>query len=295
MTDDIASATKRKAEDDPEMEQPEATRAKLEIAETEEETALVVTDEQTSTSKEANDVAETTTHEDASEKKELEEDETVSPKVEDDDGKTETASGGEEESKAAAATAEDTSKNDDTNNNKETPEKSEAAKTEEQTAETNGNIDPKPADAAPKPSSKSNDNDDNDEASYIEETEKLQRQFVGRVIGRGGEMIRDLQARAGCRIDLDQRNIPKDQPVVINYRGTRVAIDFAKSLISLLSKDGSFVRSFVHSDARQCMPFLCIIELLFCFIYCALEFQYLRVCVFYVVASIIRSFYLFAK
>ena len=34
-----------------------------------------------------------------------------------------------------------------------------------------------------------NDND------FVEETELVSRQFVGRIIGKSGEMIRDLQAR----------------------------------------------------------------------------------------------------
>jgi far upstream element-binding protein len=57
--------------------------------------------------------------------------------------------------------------------------------------------------------------------------------YVGRVIGKGGEMIRDLQARSGCQIDVDQ-NVPVGAPRIITYRGIRSAIDFAKQLVSLL-------------------------------------------------------------
>jgi far upstream element-binding protein len=53
--------------------------------------------------------------------------------------------------------------------------------------------------------------------------------YVGRVIGKGGEMIRDLQARSGARIDVDQ-NVPAGHPRVITYRGTRDTVDFAKRL-----------------------------------------------------------------
>jgi len=67
----------------------------------------------------------------------------------------------------------------------------------------------------------------------FEETGQVSMLYVGRVIGKGGEMIRDLQARSGCRIDVDQ-NVPEGAPRIITYRGTRNAIDFAKQLISIL-------------------------------------------------------------
>ena len=67
----------------------------------------------------------------------------------------------------------------------------------------------------------------------IEEKGEVSSLYVGRVIGRGGEMIRDLQARSGCRIDVDQ-NVPADAPRIITYRGTRAAIDFATRLVAIL-------------------------------------------------------------
>ena len=38
----------------------------------------------------------------------------------------------------------------------------------------------------------------------LEESGSVPALYVGRVIGRGGETVRDLQARSGCRIDVDQ-------------------------------------------------------------------------------------------
>lgn len=74
--------------------------------------------------------------------------------------------------------------------------------------------------------------------SIAEERAELAVEFVGRVIGKGGEMIRDLQARSGCRVDVDQ-NVPMDSPRIITYRGTRQAIDFAKQLVATLcSQEG---------------------------------------------------------
>jgi len=75
------------------------------------------------------------------------------------------------------------------------------------------------------------------EANILEEKDHVAAMYVGRVIGKGGEMIRDLQARAGCRIDVDQ-NVPDGAPRVITYRGTRQKIDFAKHLVQLLCQDG---------------------------------------------------------
>ena len=46
-------------------------------------------------------------------------------------------------------------------------------------------------------------------------------------------MIRDLQARSGCHIDVNQ-NVPAGAPRIVTYRGTRSSIDFAKQLVSLL-------------------------------------------------------------
>ena len=71
----------------------------------------------------------------------------------------------------------------------------------------------------------------------VEETGVVSAQYVGRVIGKGGEMIRDLQARSGARIDVDQ-NVPIGQPRVITYRGTRETVDFAKHLVQMLCTDG---------------------------------------------------------
>jgi far upstream element-binding protein len=74
--------------------------------------------------------------------------------------------------------------------------------------------------------------------SSVEERAELHKDLVGRVIGKGGEMIRDLQARSGCRVDVDQ-NVALDAPRIITYRGTRESVDFAKQLVATLcSQDG---------------------------------------------------------
>jgi len=72
--------------------------------------------------------------------------------------------------------------------------------------------------------------------AVLEEKGEVSAVYVGRVIGKGGEMIRDLQARSACRIDVDQ-NVPPGQPRLITYRGTRKTIDFAKQLVHMLCQE----------------------------------------------------------
>lgn len=75
--------------------------------------------------------------------------------------------------------------------------------------------------------------------AMVEERTQVSSLYVGRVIGKGGEMIRDLQARSGCRIDVDQ-NVPAGQPRIITYRGTRRTVEDAKKMVLLLcQQDGS--------------------------------------------------------
>mmetsp|Transcript_18900 Transcript_18900/g.27971 ORF Transcript_18900/g.27971 Transcript_18900/m.27971 type:complete len:634 (-) Transcript_18900:1346-3247(-) len=69
--------------------------------------------------------------------------------------------------------------------------------------------------------------------SMVEESEEISAQYIGRVIGKGGEMIRDLQARSGCRMDVDQ-NVPHGNPRILTYRGTRKTVDLAKQMVSML-------------------------------------------------------------
>mmetsp|Transcript_4199 Transcript_4199/g.9063 ORF Transcript_4199/g.9063 Transcript_4199/m.9063 type:complete len:566 (-) Transcript_4199:2244-3941(-) len=75
-----------------------------------------------------------------------------------------------------------------------------------------------------------------DPDAVLEEKGEVSAVYVGRVIGKGGEMIRDLQARSACRIDVDQ-NVPPGQPRLITYRGTRKTIDFAKQLVHMLCQE----------------------------------------------------------
>jgi rRNA processing protein Krr1/Pno1 len=87
-------------------------------------------------------------------------------------------------------------------------------------------------------------------ASIVEERGEVSALYVGRVIGKGGEMIRDLQARSGCRIDVDQK-VPPGQPRVITYRGTRRTVDFAKRLVHMLCQESSSEADLPLGEAKR--------------------------------------------
>lgn len=80
-----------------------------------------------------------------------------------------------------------------------------------------------PAQSAPQP-------------DYVEESGQIAALYVGRVIGKGGEMIRDLQARSGAKMDVDS-NVPPGQPRTITYAGTRAQVEFAKQLVNMLHQN----------------------------------------------------------
>jgi rRNA processing protein Krr1/Pno1 len=86
--------------------------------------------------------------------------------------------------------------------------------------------------------------------SIIEERGEVSALYVGRVIGKGGEMIRDLQARSSCRIDVDQ-NVPPGQPRVITYRGTRKTVDFAKHLVAMLCSENATEADLPLGEAKR--------------------------------------------
>jgi len=61
--------------------------------------------------------------------------------------------------------------------------------------------------------------------------------LVGRVIGKGGETIRDLQLRSGCQIQVDQ-NFPEGQPRKISVQGSAQNVELAKQLINNVFNSG---------------------------------------------------------
>jgi predicted RNA-binding protein YlqC (UPF0109 family) len=86
--------------------------------------------------------------------------------------------------------------------------------------------------------------------TIVEERGEVSALYVGRVIGKGGEMIRDLQARSSCRIDVDQ-NVPAGQPRVITYRGSRRTVDFAKRLVHMLCQESASETDLPLGEAKR--------------------------------------------
>ena len=75
-------------------------------------------------------------------------------------------------------------------------------------------------------------------SEILEELGELSPSYVGKIIGKGGEMIRDLQARSGAKVDVDDK-VPPGYPRIIKYRGTRAKIDFCKQLVEFLCQPGA--------------------------------------------------------
>lgn len=61
--------------------------------------------------------------------------------------------------------------------------------------------------------------------------------LVGRVIGAGGATIKELQARSGAKIQIDQ-NFPEGQARKINISGTQAAVSIATQLVSYVMEHG---------------------------------------------------------
>jgi far upstream element-binding protein len=73
-----------------------------------------------------------------------------------------------------------------------------------------------------------------DPNKVLEEKGEISAEIAGRVIGKGGEVIRDLQARSGASIDVDPA--PGASHRIVTYRGTRAKVDFAKHLVDMIAR-----------------------------------------------------------
>ncbi len=81
---------------------------------------------------------------------------------------------------------------------------------------------------------------DDDDYRELTERNELPVLHVGRIIGKGGEMIRDLQARSGCRIDVDQIVADPNAPRYIVYHAqNQEDIDFAKLLVAMVCQSNN--------------------------------------------------------
>jgi far upstream element-binding protein len=70
-------------------------------------------------------------------------------------------------------------------------------------------------------------------ASERLETVHCPQALVGRLIGKGGDTIKDLQRRSGARIQIDQ-NFPDGAPRVVTVEGTAACVEVGVSLVRSL-------------------------------------------------------------
>ena len=63
------------------------------------------------------------------------------------------------------------------------------------------------------------------------------KSLVGRVIGRGGETINDLQTKSGTRIQIDQQ-VPDGQPCKITITGPPPNVQSAVAMVHEVMKNG---------------------------------------------------------
>ncbi|KAK6179683.1 hypothetical protein SNE40_011989 [Patella caerulea] len=69
----------------------------------------------------------------------------------------------------------------------------------------------------------------------------IDQQFVGRVIGKGGSKIRDLQDESGCHIKIESRESDREGQARVDLSGNESAQHHAKKLIeSLCSEDRGY-------------------------------------------------------
>jgi len=69
------------------------------------------------------------------------------------------------------------------------------------------------------------------------ESMDIPKQMVGRVIGRGGETVRGLQAQSGANVSIDQ-NVPEGAPCKVTISGAPDQVARAKAMITELLSDG---------------------------------------------------------
>jgi far upstream element-binding protein len=63
------------------------------------------------------------------------------------------------------------------------------------------------------------------------------KQYVGRIIGRGGETINVLQAKSGARVQIDQK-VPDGMPCKVNISGTPECVNLAIQMVQEIISNG---------------------------------------------------------
>jgi far upstream element-binding protein len=63
------------------------------------------------------------------------------------------------------------------------------------------------------------------------------KQFVGRIIGRGGETINLLQSKSGARVQIEQ-NVPEGMPCKVNITGSPETVSYAIQMVQDVMANG---------------------------------------------------------
>ena len=71
----------------------------------------------------------------------------------------------------------------------------------------------------------------------VSETLKCNKSLVGRVIGQGGQNIKEIQSRSGARVQVDQ-DVPEGEPSNVVITGTVKAVEEAKQLVAYVMEFG---------------------------------------------------------
>jgi rRNA processing protein Krr1/Pno1 len=83
--------------------------------------------------------------------------------------------------------------------------------------------------------------------------------LVGRVIGAGGATIRDLQARSGARIRVEQ-DFPDGYPRKVVITGTPETIQAASNLVTLVMEHGPIALAQMLAGSAMALSSFCVLS-----------------------------------
>ncbi|CAK9000303.1 Branchpoint-bridging protein (Splicing factor 1), partial [Durusdinium trenchii] len=75
---------------------------------------------------------------------------------------------------------------------------------------------------------------------------KVRREVVGSIIGRGGDMIRELKDRSGAHIQIDDPEDKSEPMREVQLRGREECVNAAEDMIKKLGSSSSFAVTFTH-------------------------------------------------
>eukprot|EP01042_Synura_sphagnicola_P004742 gene4742-6028_t len=79
---------------------------------------------------------------------------------------------------------------------------------------------------------------------------EVPKSYIGRIIGRGGEVINLVQSKSGCKVQIDQ-NVPEGNPCKVNINGTLQSIPIASSMVAEILTSGPQRMLMNHGPAQQ--------------------------------------------